>query len=105
MYLELGGVVQSACCHWGELGAWSRWMTTPPGPVVVVAAAVEGDGGGRGDDGIDSAHYDPGGIEMGGALLLAVAGATAGAVTFSKSHFLHNMCSRKINLSNTTIVC
>lgn len=71
---------------------WSRWKATPPGPVVV-AAAVVGGGGGRGGDGIDSAHRDPGvpsldGTEVGGALL-AVAGATADAVTFSKSHFLY----------------
>ena len=93
-YLESGGVVRSACCHWDELGAWLRWMTTPLDPVV---AAVEGDSGGYDDDGIDSAHHDPGGsppggVEMDGTLLLAVAGAMAGAVTFSKSHFLqmHN---------------
>ena len=77
---------------------WSRQLATPPGPVVVVAAVVGG-GGGRGDDdGIDSAHHDPGvrpslggRTEMGGAPLLAaaVAGATADAVTFSKSRFLH----------------
>ena len=75
---------------------WSRRLATPPGPVVAVAAVV-GRGGGRGDDGIDSAHHDPGvppslggRTEMGGALLLAaVAAATADAVTFSKSRFLH----------------
>lgn len=75
---------------------WSRRLATPPGPVVAVAAAVVGRGGGRGD-GIDSAHHDPGvppslggRTEMGGALLLAaVAAATADAVTFSKSCFLH----------------
>ena len=91
LYLELGGAGQSACCHWGELGAWSRWLATPPGPVVVVV----GDGGGCGDDGIDSAHHhhDPGapsldeGTEVGVALL-AVAGAMADAVTFSKPRFL-----------------
>ena len=72
---------------------WLRRLATPPGPVV----AVVGRGGGRGDDGIDSAHHDPGvppslggRTEMGGALLLAaVAAATADAVTFSKSRFLH----------------
>ena len=72
------------------MGAWSRQLAIPPGPVVVVAV-VEG-GGGRGDGGIDSAHHDPGvlsldGTEMGGALL-ADAGARADAVTSSKSHFL-----------------
>ena len=64
----------------------------PPGPVVVVV----GDGGGCGDDGIDSAHHhhDPGapslddGTEVGVALL-AVVGAMADAVTFSKPRFLH----------------
>ncbi len=59
-----------------------------------------GGGGGRGDGGTDSAHHGPGvppldGTEMGGALL-AVAGATAGAVTFSKSHFLQK--KKKIHM-------
>ena len=96
MYLESGGAGQFACYHWGELGVWSMQMAMPP-----VAAAVVGDGGGHGGDGIDSAHHNPGappldGLEMGGAILV-VAVATTGVVVevsyavtlmHSKSHFL-----------------
>lgn len=75
----------------------------PPGPVVA-AVAVVGGGGGRGDGGIDSAHHDPGVLsldetEMGGALL-AVAGATADAVTSSKSHFL---CKKQNTITLSTV--